>query len=142
MMRPLPLAACLALAATLTVAAVTAQDAPPQEAVPATAEAAVEATPAPAADTAPPAPAVLVGNLENGRTLSYTCQGCHGVTGYQNAYPNYHVPKIGGQSAEYLSQALTEYQAGARKHPTMQAQSQSFSEQDIADISAYLSSLK
>ena len=70
------------------------------------------------------------------------CQGCHGVTGYKNAYPSYHVPKIGGQSAEYLAQALTEYQKGGRKHPTMQAQSQSFSDQDIADLSAYLSSLK
>ena len=98
--------------------------------------------PAPAADTAPPAPAVLVGNLENGRTLSYTCQGCHGVTGYQNAYPNYHVPKIGGQSAEYLAQALHEYRDGTRKHPTMQAQAQSFSDQDIADIAAFLSTLK
>jgi cytochrome c553 len=52
------------------------------------------------------------------------------------------VPRIGGQSAEYIMQALTEYKNGDRKHPTMQAQSQSFSEQDIADISAYLSSLK
>ena len=74
--------------------------------------------------------------------MAYTCQGCHGVTGYKNAYPSYHVPKIGGQSAEYLAQALTEYQKGGRKHPTMQAQSQSFSDQDIADLSAYLSSLK
>ena len=138
MMRPLPLAACLALVATLSVAAVTAQDAPPQE----TAPAAVEPAAAPASDTAPAAPPALVGNAEQGRTLAYTCQGCHGVTGYKNAYPSYHVPKIGGQSAEYLVQALTEYQKGGRKHPTMHAQSQSFSAQDIADLSAYLSSLK
>ena len=50
--------------------------------------------------------------------------------------------RIGGQAAEYLTQALTEYREGKRRHPTMQAQAQSFSEQDIADISAYLSSLK
>lgn len=68
--------------------------------------------------------------------------GCHGVTGYKNAYPSYRVPKIGGQSSQYLTQALTEYRQGKRKHPTMQAQAQSFSEQDIADISAYLSTLK
>lgn len=132
MMRPLPLAACLALVATLSVVAVvTAQ-------VPATSEPA----PAAASDTAPAAPAPLVGNADTGRTLAYTCQGCHGVEGYKNAYPSFHVPRIGGQSAEYLMQALTEYKNGDRKHPTMQAQSQSFSEQDIADISAYLSSLK
>src|SRR3546814_7024863 len=67
---------------------------------------------------------------------------CHGVVGYKNAYPNYHVPLIGGQSATYLVNALNEYQKGTRKHPTMQAQAMSFSEQDIADIAAYLSELK
>jgi cytochrome c553 len=82
------------------------------------------------------------GSAEKGKPLSYTCQGCHGVTGYKNAYPTYSVPKITGQSAEYLANALLEYRKGTRKHPTMQAQAQSFSEQDIADIAAYLSSLK
>lgn len=139
MMRPLPLAACLALAAALPVAAVvTAQVPAPQEtAAPAPAAAAV-----PASDSAPAAPVALVGSAEAGRPLAYTCQGCHGVTGYKNAYPSFHVPRIGGQSAEYLNQALLEYRQGNRKHPTMQAQAQSFSEQDIADLSAYLSSLK
>ena len=135
MMRPLPLAACLALVSALPFAAV-AQDAAEPAAAPATTEA------APAAPAAPAAAGALVGDPKTGRQLSYTCQGCHGLTGYKNAYPSYRVPRIGGQSAEYLSQALTEYQAGARKHPTMQAQSRSFSDQDIADLSAYLSSLK
>jgi cytochrome c553 len=126
MMRPLPLAACLALVTTLSFAA-SAQD-----------EAAAAA--APAAEAA--APAAITGNAETGRQLSYTCQGCHGITGYKNAYPSYKVPKIGGQSAEYLSQALHEYQQGKRKHPTMRAQAESFSDQDIADIAAFLSTLK
>src|SRR5687768_2553079 len=117
MMRPLPLAACLALAATLSVAVVTAQTPAPTTPAPA------EAAPVPAAAPAPaPAPAAPVGNAQTGRTLAYTCQGCHGVTGYKNAYPSFHVPRIGGQSAEYLTQALTEYKKGNRKHPTMQAQ--------------------
>ena len=138
MMRPLPLAACLALAAALSVAVVTAQT-PAPSAAPKPAETA----PAPAAAApAPAASAVLVGNAQTGRTLAYTCQGCHGVEGYKNAYPSFHVPRIGGQSAEYLAQALTEYKKGNRKHPTMQAQAQSFSDQDIADLSAYLSSVK
>ena len=77
-----------------------------------------------------------------GASLTYTCQGCHGITGYKNAYPSYKVPKIGGQSAQYLTQALTEYREGKRKHPTMQAQSMSFSTQDIADLAAYLSTIK
>ena len=42
----------------------------------------------------------------------------------------------------YLSNALHEYREGKRKHPTMQAQAESFSEQDIADMTTYLSSIK
>ncbi len=132
MMRPLPLAACLALAAALPVAAVTAQQEAP----------ATEVTMPGASTAAVAAPTALVGDPDKGRSLAYTCQGCHGVTGYKNAYPSFRVPLIGGQSAEYLNQSLLAYRAGQRKHPTMQAQSESFSEQEIADLAAFLSSLK
>jgi cytochrome c553 len=125
MMRPLMIAACLFLTAAASTASAQETQAP--------------AAPAAAAT---PAPTAAKGNADRGRQLTYTCEGCHGVTGYKNAYPNYHVPKIGGQSAEYLANALTEYRKGTRKHPTMQAQSQSFSDQDIADIAAFLSTLK
>lgn len=122
--------------------AVSAQD-PAAEAPAAEAPAADAAAPAPAEQAAPtPVPAALVGSAERGKALSYTCQGCHGVTGYKNAYPSYHVPKIVGQSPEYLGAALTAYKNGTRTHSTMQAQAKSFSDQDIADIAAYLSSLK
>lgn len=114
-MRPSTIAACLALALPLSAFAQIATTTP----------------------TTPPA-----GDAARGKQLTYTCQGCHGVTGYKNAYPNYHVPKIGGQSPQYLVNALTEYRKGTRKHPTMQAQAESFSERDIADISAFLSGLK
>jgi cytochrome c553 len=91
----------------------------------------------------PPHPAAaLAGDATRGKGLTYTCRGCHGVTGYKNAYPSYHVPKLGGQSDVYLRNALMEYRGAKRKHPTMQAQAESFSEQDIADIAAYLSSIK
>jgi cytochrome c553 len=85
---------------------------------------------------------VIKGDSAAGKQLTYTCQGCHGITGYKNAYPSYHVPRLAGQSEQYLLNALGEYKKGARKHPTMQAQAQSFSDQDIANIAAYLSSLK
>ena len=136
MMRPLPLAACLALVTALPFAAV-AQDAAQPAAAPATTEAAPAAAPA-----APAAAGALVVDPKTGHQLTYTCQGCHGITGYKNAYPSFKVPLIGGQSAEYLAQALHEYRDGTRKHPTMQAQAQSFSDQDIADIAAFLSTLK
>lgn len=85
-------------------------------------------------------PAAAKGDAEKGKTLFYSCTGCHGIADYKNAYPSYRVPKIGGQNEQYLVIALTAYKKGERQHPTMQAQAESFSEQDIADIAAYLSS--
>lgn len=129
MIRPLLIALCFTFAAANV-------HAEPQEPASATPAATVTATPVSAA------PAALIGDATNGKQLTYTCQGCHGVVGYKNAYPNYHVPKIGGQTPQYLINALIEYKSGQRKHPTMQAQAESFSEQDIADIVAFVSGLK
>ena len=68
------------------------------------------------------------------------CVDCHGPGGNAPIDPSY--PKIGGQSEAYLVNALTGYKNGDREHPTMQAQAQSFSDADIADIAAFLSSLQ
>ena len=138
MMRPLTFAASFVLASLTFLAS--AQDAAP-EGTAAPAGTATEATTT-AATPAPATMAATAGDAARGRQLVYTCQGCHGVEGYKNAYPNYHVPKIGGQTESYLVVALTAYSKGERKHPTMQAQAESFSDQDIADIAAYLSSVK
>ena len=138
MKRLLPIAASLAL---ILAASATAQDA----AAPATATPSQDpaaAAPVAAEPAAAPAPAALKGDAARGKGLTYTCRGCHGVTGYKNAYPSYHVPKLGGQSETFLRTALMEYREGHRQHPTMQAQAESFSEQDIADIAAFLSSIK
>jgi cytochrome c553 len=81
------------------------------------------------------------GDPQAGKSLVYTCGGCHGVTGYKNAYPNYHVPRIAGQNYDYIVSALTEYKKGERSHPTMRAQGESLSDADIRNIAAYLSSL-
>jgi len=88
------------------------------------------------------APAFAKGDPAKGKMLAYTCTGCHGIAEYKNAYPSYRVPKIGGQNEQYIIAALTGYQKRERNHPTMQAQAQSFSDEDIANIAAYLSSLK
>jgi cytochrome c553 len=73
-----------------------------------------------------------------GQKKFYTCYGCHGIENYKNAYPDYSVPKLRHQSAEYIVAALQEYRAGERPHPTMHAQAWSLSDADIADIAAYL----
>lgn len=87
-------------------------------------------------------PVAAKGDAEKGKALFYTCTGCHGIADYKNVYPTYRVPKVGGQNERYLIGALTSYQKGEREHPTMQAQAESFTDQEIADIAAYLSSLK
>src|SRR5699024_9116424 len=81
----------------------------------------------------------LKGNKKAGRYFVYTCAGCHGVPGYQNEYPTYHVPLIAGQNKQYIVDALHEYKTGIRKHPTMDAQAEGMTDQDIANIAAYLS---
>jgi cytochrome c553 len=48
------------------------------------------------------------------------------------------VPKLGGQPADYIVSALKAYKSGDRNHPTMHAQSMSLSDQDMADIAAYI----
>lgn len=80
--------------------------------------------------------------IANGQKIAYTCTGCHGIPFYKNPYPNYHVPRLGGQNEAYLVSALKAYRSGERKHSTMQAQAGSLTDQDIADIAAYFASIK
>ena len=89
------------------------------------------------APPAPLAPITLEGDVARGAVLALTCAGCHGVPESHNAYPSYHVPKLGGQNADYVEIALQGYRRGTRSHPTMQAQASSLTDQDIADVAAY-----
>ena len=68
------------------------------------------------------------------------CEGCHGIAGYKTAFPVvYHVPKLGGQNAQYISEALHAYKQGQRSHPSMRGIAASLSDKDIADLAAYYS---
>ena len=57
------------------------------------------------------------GDARRGKVLAYTCHGCHGVPDYKNAFPNYSVPKLGGQNEQYLISALNGYAGGDRCLP-------------------------
>ena len=83
---------------------------------------------------------LAAGNPEAGRTKAFTCMGCHGVASYSNTYPTYHVPKLGGQHAQYMVSALQAYKNGQRNHGTMRAQAANLSDQDMEDIAAYFES--
>ncbi len=82
------------------------------------------------------------GDAEEGQKKFYTCAGCHGIEGYSNAFPTYPVPRIGGQHAESVLAALKAYQAGARKHGSMEGNANGWSEKDLQDIAAFVSRRK
>lgn len=77
-------------------------------------------------------------DLEAGRAAFETCRGCHSIPAYSNAYPTYYVPKIGGQSAEYIVSALKSYREQNRSHRTMSANSHDLSDKTIENIAAYI----
>ena len=107
-----------------------------------TGRAAAQAPPTAPAPPPPLTPIALEGDAARGAVLAETCTGCHGIAGSHNAYPSYLVPKLGGQNADYIEVALQGYRRGTRSHATMQAQASSLSDQDIADVAAYFSSLE
>jgi cytochrome c553 len=77
-------------------------------------------------------------DLERGADLGYTCHGCHGIENYKNAFPIYSVPRLGGQHVAYLVVALKAYAGKERAHATMHSHAAGMSEQDMADVAAYL----
>jgi cytochrome c553 len=86
--------------------------------------------------------ALADGDYNAGKIKADTCTGCHGIVNYQNTYPTYHVPRIGGQNKEYVAIALHAFKSGERKHKTMNLQAEALSDQDIEDIAVYLAAQK
>ncbi len=82
------------------------------------------------------------GDPAKGAGKAAMCIGCHGIAGYQATFPEvYRVPMIAGQSQKYIVAALTEYQKGDRKHPSMRGIAAPLSAQDMADLGAYYEQL-
>ncbi|MFM7797437.1 MAG: c-type cytochrome [Planctomycetota bacterium] len=86
----------------------------------------------------PAAQAQSAGDAQRGAKLAYTCIGCHGIPNYKNVYPTYSVPKLRGQHPEYLVIALQAYRSGERSHATMHANASSWTDQQYADMAAFL----
>jgi cytochrome c553 len=82
--------------------------------------------------------ALAEGDAARGKTLGYTCLGCHGIEGYKNVYPTFSVPRLRGQLPSQIVSALKGYRKGERSHATMHAHASSLSDQDIEDIAVYL----
>lgn len=81
------------------------------------------------------------GDPERGKIIGFTCTGCHGIPFYNNTYPTYYVPRLGGQNEAYLVTALKAYRSGERHHASMRAQANTLSDQDILDVAAYFAGI-
>jgi cytochrome c553 len=91
--------------------------------------------------------ATAAGNIEAGKLAAEksNCAACHGANYSTPIDPSY--PKLAGQHQDYLAQALKAYQRGSdaangRGNAIMGAQAKALSNDDIQNISAYLSSLQ
>ncbi len=77
------------------------------------------------------------GRANVGKTKSQACAACHGADG-NSAAPTF--PKLAGQGEKYLIKQINDIKSGARPIPMMAGQTESLSDQDIADIAAYFAS--
>ena len=85
-----------------------------------------------------PPMALAQGNVEAAKSKVAMCVGCHEIGGYKASFPTvYSVPRIVGQNAKYIENALLAYKKGERSHPTMRGIAGSLSDQDIADLAAW-----
>lgn len=74
-----------------------------------------------------------------GRQKIVACQACHGLDGLSK---NPEAPNLAGQIESYLLKSLKEYQSGDRKNESMNIVAKDLSDQDMADIAAYYSSIE
>ena len=67
------------------------------------------------------------------------CQACHGMDGLSK---NPESPNLAGQLENYLAKAVTEYRDGIRKNETMNIVAKELTDEDIANIAAFYSSIQ
>jgi cytochrome c553 len=65
------------------------------------------------------------------------CQGCHGMHGEGNAPAA--IPRLAGQSAEYLRKQLEDYASGDRANPVMRNFAKPLTHADIETLAKYFS---
>ncbi len=82
---------------------------------------------------------LAAGDPERGKSKSTPCQACHGVDGNSS---DANFPKLAGQQASYIVQALKDYQSGKRKNPIIAGFAGSLSQQDREDLAAYFAGQK
>jgi cytochrome c553 len=68
-----------------------------------------------------------------------TCAVCHGLDGIAK---NPDAPHLAAENVEYLMRQLKAFKAGERKHEQMSIIAQGMSDEQMADVAAWYSSIK
>lgn len=80
-------------------------------------------------------------DAKRGQTLYKTCVQCHGEKGM--GIPEQKAPRIAGQHDWYIISTINKFKEGTdRKNPTMLPYIKNLSDQDIADLAAYVSQMQ
>ncbi|MGA7949843.1 MAG: cytochrome c [Thiobacillaceae bacterium] len=75
------------------------------------------------------------GDADAGKAKSEKCAMCHGDDGKGD-------PPLAGMSEDTFTKNIKDFQSGARDNKTMAKIAKSLSDEDIANLAAYYSSLK
>lgn len=77
-------------------------------------------------------------DIEAGKTKSVVCAACHGANGISisDLYPN-----LAGQKEAYLAKQIKAFREETRVDPTMKPMVAPLTDEDIANLAAYFSSL-
>ena len=80
-------------------------------------------------------------DVASGKTKSRTlaCAVCHGVLGVSTA-PD--TPNLAAQPERYIGEQLKAYRGGKRSHEVMSVVARTLTDEDIADLAAWFSSLQ
>jgi len=80
-------------------------------------------------------------DAKRGQVLFKTCVQCHGEKGM--GIPEQKAPRIAGQYDWYIISTINKFKEGTdRKNPTMLPYIKNLSDQDIADLAAYVSQMQ
>ena len=78
-------------------------------------------------------------DADAGRNKARACAVCHGPLGVSNQ-PD--APHLAGQPPLYLATQLRAYRSGARKHEVMGVLAKALTDDDIAQLAAWFSSVR
>ena len=77
------------------------------------------------------------GDATAGKAKADVCSGCHGAAGMGDE----NNPALAGLDAAYQVEQLAAYKSGDREHAMMQMFASQLSDEDMADLAAYYSTL-